>query len=35
MKMDRKVLSKDSGQIVMAKSIYNAVKKYKTSTAGK
>jgi N-acetylmuramoyl-L-alanine amidase len=33
--MDRKVLSKDSGQTVMAKSIYNAVKKYKTSTAGK
>jgi N-acetylmuramoyl-L-alanine amidase len=33
--MDRKVLSKDSGQTVMAKSIYNAVKKYKTNTVGK
>ena len=29
---DRKTLSKDSGQVIMANAIFNAVKKYKTST---
>jgi N-acetylmuramoyl-L-alanine amidase len=32
---DRKVLAKDSSQIVMAKSIFNALKKYKASTVKK
>lgn len=32
---DRKVLSKDSSQAVMAKSIFNAVRKYKAGTAKK
>lgn len=32
---DRKVLGKDSGQIVTATAIFNAVRKYKTSTATK
>jgi len=32
---DRKVLAKDSGQMVTATAIFNAVKKYKASTAKK